>query len=249
GSCQAERSTTTLPSRDECRFGDRSASKTVVLFGDSHATMWLPALDLLGRRDHVAVVLLAKSACPAASLSVWDASRNRAYPECDTWRRAALDRVAELKPDLVVLSSQGAIGGVAVDGELAATDTEQAWSEGLTATLTAVRRTGARAVVLGDIPFLSRPAPSCLPLHIDDVGACARPAAQAVPAAHNAMERTTAARNRAGYLDVTSWLCTDTVCPAAIAGIVSYYNLRHVSASYARHLAGPLGSQLQLADL
>src|SRR5574337_1783724 len=35
-----------------CAGGDEDARRTIVLFGDSHAQHWLPALEDLGRREH-----------------------------------------------------------------------------------------------------------------------------------------------------------------------------------------------------
>jgi hypothetical protein len=48
-----------------CVWGDRVGSHTLVLLGDSHARMWLPAFDVIGKRLHWKVVLLSKSSCPA----------------------------------------------------------------------------------------------------------------------------------------------------------------------------------------
>jgi hypothetical protein len=48
-----------------CVFGDTKSKTTIVLYGDSHALMWLPALVPFAERDHYKVVLLFHQACPA----------------------------------------------------------------------------------------------------------------------------------------------------------------------------------------
>ena len=69
-----------------CVFGDKSADRTVVLFGDSHMEQWLPAFTAAADRDHWQVLAWTKSACPAAEISVHNDVLNRTYTECDQWR-------------------------------------------------------------------------------------------------------------------------------------------------------------------
>ena len=52
----------------DCVFGDVTANATVVLFGDSHAAQWFPAMDRLGKERHWKLVSMTKSACPAAAI-------------------------------------------------------------------------------------------------------------------------------------------------------------------------------------
>ena len=88
----------------ECLFGDPDATTTVVLMGDSHAAQWFPAFDVLGRERHWRLVSLTKSGCPPAEVTIWMGTFERAYSECDAWRDAVFNRIADLQPDLVVVS-------------------------------------------------------------------------------------------------------------------------------------------------
>ncbi len=45
-----------------CTYGDKDSSTKVLLFGDSHAASWLPALDALGKSQHWRILNLTKSA-------------------------------------------------------------------------------------------------------------------------------------------------------------------------------------------
>ena len=42
----------------------KTAKKTVVLYGDSHANMWLPAFEPIARAHHWKLVLFTKPGCP-----------------------------------------------------------------------------------------------------------------------------------------------------------------------------------------
>src|SRR5207237_2122181 len=46
-----------------CFFGDTKSHTSVVLFGDSHATTWFPALDMISKQQHWRLVDLTKAAC------------------------------------------------------------------------------------------------------------------------------------------------------------------------------------------
>src|SRR3954468_19737332 len=66
-----------------CTYGDKMASVKVLLFGDSHAAAWLPALDAIGKRQHWRILSLTKSACPLPMVKV--AVRGEVAPDCATW--------------------------------------------------------------------------------------------------------------------------------------------------------------------
>jgi peptidoglycan/LPS O-acetylase OafA/YrhL len=48
-----------------CEFGKIDSARTVVLYGDSHAVQWFPALEKLAREKGFKLVTLTKSACPS----------------------------------------------------------------------------------------------------------------------------------------------------------------------------------------
>ena len=48
-----------------CTYGNKSSNKTIVLYGDSHAAQWFPALEKLATARGFKLVSLTKSACPA----------------------------------------------------------------------------------------------------------------------------------------------------------------------------------------
>lgn len=85
-----------------CPIGDRQAARTVVVYGNSHAGMWSPALGRLGRRDGYRVIPLVKVGC--APFDVEQKNRGGPYPECPAFRRWAVREITRLRPDAVVLA-------------------------------------------------------------------------------------------------------------------------------------------------
>jgi len=48
-------------------------------------------------------------------------------------------------------------------------------------------------------------------------------------------------------VDMERYFCIDGTCPAVIGGVVAYFDGSHITATYARTLAAPLGRELDTA--
>jgi len=129
-----------------CAFGDTASPTTVVLFGDSHAAQWFPALDDIARRHHWRLEVMTKKGCPTANISVFSPTVNRELKECDAWRLNVGTRLSAERPALIVMSSYryrqvGAWAGI---------DADTAWRRGFGATMAAFRPLARQVLVLGD---------------------------------------------------------------------------------------------------
>ena len=89
-----------------CTYGDTSADRTMVLYGDSHAAMWFPALEQIATQQHWKLVDLTKNACSVADATLWSTTLKRSYSECDQWRTKALARIKAESPALVVTTGR-----------------------------------------------------------------------------------------------------------------------------------------------
>jgi peptidoglycan/LPS O-acetylase OafA/YrhL len=78
-----------------CRLGDTSSPKSIVVFGDSHAQMWMPAILQMAQRDHWVVMPLVKLACIPRT---WTAAG-----DCRDWYRWAKQRASGLRPDVTLV--------------------------------------------------------------------------------------------------------------------------------------------------
>ena len=198
-----------------CIFGDPSGNHTIVVLGDSHAGMWLPAFDLTGQRAKWRIISLNKVNCGAAAVSYYLHTESRPYAECDAWHNWAFSEINKLDPSIVILTSFVA-PSVSVPPL-----TPSAWTTGLESSFGRITSPGTKKVVLGDIPYLvpggnnsgfSTVSPAdCVAAHESNVQACSVSVAQAeLTSFHNA-ELQGAEASNAQYIDVIPWLCS-SIC-------------------------------------
>jgi len=224
---------------DPCVFGDPAGSTRVVLLGDSHASMWLPALTEIARRRHWQLTFYGKPACPAPDLTFFNQRLGRPFTECDAFRSYAEARIRAARPDLVLVAdaSHGAKAG---RGEAV---TAAGWQGGLTRTLASLRRSGARVVVIGDTPVLTRSAPECLAVHARNIVTCFTTAAMATEREFTGADQAAARATGSGYIPVLPWLC-GAVCTPVIGNVLVYRNQFDLTATYSRMLNGVLEAAL-----
>ncbi|MER6437126.1 acyltransferase family protein [Streptomyces sp. NPDC001185] len=223
-----------------CVYGDRTSDKVVVLFGDSHAAQWFPALDGISRQQGWKLVSLTKSSCKTAD--VMTVAQNRPYTSCDTWRKRALRRIGDLRPFLVVTSSSEAATPVEP-----MTDPPREWRVGYERVYRQLDRYAGHLVVLLDTPWPRSDAVECASSRPLDLPACERDQRDAVrsPVLREA-SRQAAARTGATLLDPKPWLCPPRGrCPFVVGDTFVYRDESHVAESYAEALTPVLRQELR----
>jgi peptidoglycan/LPS O-acetylase OafA/YrhL len=239
--CHVERPDTTSP---ECVYGDPSSKTTVVLFGDSHALHWFPALHALAKERNWRLVGLTKSACPPAEVHRYNAALRREYRECDAWREEVLQRIVQDENPSLIVTSMLNPYQVMEDGQrLDRKTSHTALEEGYVSTLQKLRRTGAEVVVIKDIPHPHKDVPECVSRSLRRLEDCAIPRSKAFTYPPiNA--RAAAQVDGVHLIDPTPVLCLEKACPAVIGDALVYRNGAHLTPTYVRTLAPWLGERL-----
>ncbi len=240
GPCFPTLGASTVPS---CVFGDPHGTRTVVLYGDSHAAMWTDVISSIARAAHWKLVVLTKGDCPVDMLSYqnptgWGTPGGEFAP-CDRFHRFAIKRIRQLDPDLVILSQE-----IRASATNTAYTPEQ-WNHGLQDAMDQFRVPKSRIVVLGNIPVLPESGPQCLSRNTHDVQKCSGPV-DVVEQRYENAEAAAAGQLGARYIDLTPWFCS-TTCTAVIGNNVVYLDLYHVTLAYSYFLEGALSETLHLA--
>ncbi|MFN8519505.1 MAG: SGNH hydrolase domain-containing protein [Chloroflexota bacterium] len=232
----------------DCVYGYPDGSSTVVLFGDSHAAQWLPAIEDVGFVRDWRVIGLTKSACPPVDTTVWLANKKREYRECEAWRQQAMERIAAERPAIVFLAAYHLYEMMEGDDRVAIADDPTAWAEALTRTIQAIQATGAQVVLIADTPQLTVVPDECLADHRDAVEACLQEAADVVDADYAQLERDVTQATGARLLSLTDVICPDGACPLVFGTTPVYRDDQHLTATFARGLAPIVDMWLDLED-
>lgn len=228
----------------DCTFGVRNSRKLAVLFGDSHAWMWLTALNPVMIRAGVRLQLLWIPSCPVASLTVIDPSTKSIFTACDTWRTQTIALIKRENPELVLLAER--TSHLYVSPTTLATDAEI--QAGLSTTIERLASPTTRIVVIGDIPAFSsyRSPASCLSLHSSSVQSCSTPVANSQPAwADHARAEAAAARGaHVLFINPVPWICAASSCSPVVGHLATYFDWSHISATYGAFVSNMFASKL-----
>jgi len=154
-------------------------------------------------------------------------------------------RIQALHPAVVVLGFSREYGipddHVVVDGA--------AWMQGLSSMMTTLRATGAKVVLMGDVPYPQTGlVPDCLSEHLTDAVACTLP--KQYPYYNPSgvgQEEAVAAAAGAGYINTQPWFCYDLTCAVIVDNLLVYRDDNHITATYASWLTPVIGADLQEA--
>lgn len=233
----------------QCAYGDTRSPVTVVLFGDSHAAQWFPALDRAGKERGWRVVSWTKSSCPAASIDIFYARLGRIYVECREWREAVIERIVALRPAAVVISNWG--GYVGAQGQ--ATEwqvTADQWAAGVESTVRRITGAGARALLVIDSPAPGYDVPSCLSRVAWSPWMHQRPCdfsrARGTHAVTRRIDIETAARMvDVATIDPAGLICDEQRCSTERDGLVLYRDAHHLSLRFAASLGTVVADAIQ----
>jgi peptidoglycan/LPS O-acetylase OafA/YrhL len=232
-----------------CAFGpDRGDA--VVLWGDSHAAQWLPALRSAAEANGWRLILLAKASCPSAMVPVYNPRLHRNEEECVRWRLAALSYIKSIRPKFVVISNSSAyVVRPGFTDDYARLSSDE-WEDGVRATLKAVNSSTDLVVLLRDTPRPEIDVPVCLARAASHPGIFSSRECDVSPkrALAGAIWQTevsaASAFTNTAVLDMTDQFCTSNLCPATANGIVVYRDGNHMSRDYARFLGKPMAGAL-----
>ena len=212
-----------------CIYGDKGSETTIVLYGDSHAAQWFPALEKLATIRQFKLISLTKSACPSVDAPRPDKGAFKNV-DCEKWRENSIARIKSIRPAAVIMSNfeyYTPPSGYSDRGKW--------WSDGQIRLLSELKGAAKYLIYISDTPHPISDIPSCLASR--DSSSC------------DTTEKTKV--NIISGFDVinpTPWLCT-SLCPAIKDSIVAYRDGSHISIAMSLHLMTKLESALKATGL
>ncbi len=226
-----------------CFFGETSQPQaTVVLFGDSHAAQWFPALQEIADAQHWRLATIIKPGC--IPLSIREEITPLMERVCEEWRRAAIQDIEELHPELVILTSASRHPGR--DG-IMMNDT-RVWEQGARETFAALAKQGAKVRFIRDTPSADYDVAGCLAqAEWDGHTQCPGPVSAIAlsPGIYAAEVRAAQDFGNVKTLDLSDRMCGPDRCDLKAGGQVIFRDGDHLTASYSRSLAPVLFQRLR----
>lgn len=207
-----------------CTYGDKESSNTVVLYGDSHAAQWFPALEKIATERGLKLISLTKSACSAVDAKRPDQGAFKML-DCSKWRENSIKRIAEIQPLAVITSSFQYFTPAKSTLTRA-----QWWNEGQRKLLKGLKGSTNNLIYISDTPRPLRDIPNCLASRDSKVcDSTERSKVSVIP----------------GFdvINPNPWLCS-SYCPAIVDGTVAYRDASHISVDMALKLLPKLEAAL-----
>ena len=203
------------PEVHDCRYGASGGEFTMVLYGDSHAAHWFPALHEIANDRGIKFVVLTKGGCPTANVAIPTAILAQ---QCPIWRDAAIEYMINLQPDLIVMTASHDYP-----------NSSEEWSAGMAETADRVLPATTRLVMLGDNPNAKDLPSNCLSRNLFSASACSNTRSAAVSQDRIDIEYSIATQRSLEFIDTTDWFCTASTCPMMIGDILLYRDATHLS--------------------
>jgi peptidoglycan/LPS O-acetylase OafA/YrhL len=198
---------------DKCEYADTKSDKTMVLYGDSHAAQWFPALVEIASRSGYKLISLTKSACPSVDTVRLDQGGFK-MSRCKQWRINSIKRIQEINPDVLIMSSFQYFASPP-----RFTDREKWWDDGQRKLLTEVKNVSPHLIYLTDTPHPLRDIPACL-------------ANYSISKCNTTQRSENLSISGFSVINPNPWLCS-RVCPAVKDGVVAYRDASHISVDIA----------------
>jgi SGNH domain (fused to AT3 domains) len=228
-----------------CWFGDKSAKRTIVLFGDSFVGSWLPALDSVAKVLKYRLAAFEFSGCvtPFEGMEATPSFPESDVALCNEWHMGLPASVIKLKPAVEI-----AVNGFPDQGPAG----DPAWVAGMKLAFQklTVGLPKTRRILLGTGPHFATGAPECLAANPTAVQNCTlsyTPTAADPFGAALLRDIAIAKAAKAVLVPSVQWFCVNDRCPTIIAKRLVYVDYDHATIAYSEYLSTVLRIALSKA--
>ena len=224
-----------------CAFGDKTATQTLFLFGDSQAAMWVPALNIAGEILKWKVVFVAKVGC-----GPWIDPANEGSSACNQWVKGEIALANQLKPQVVVPE------GLTIGWANNKYPTSGQFDSELQSMVKALKPSRAKILFFDEIPQfygdLTSATPStCLTVHSTSIQSCELTIKQVSTVATTKGITTVATADHLSIVPVREFFCGRLRCDLFVnapnGSHLVYTDAFHMNADYSAWI-GPATATL-----
>jgi peptidoglycan/LPS O-acetylase OafA/YrhL len=225
-----------------CTFGEISNPEaTMVLFGDSHAAQWFPALKAIAESRHWRLVTIIKPSC--SPMVVKTLNNVQAIEACEQWRKLSIGTIQGMRPDMVIVSSSSRYPQRDSSTLIDASD----WERGSRDTFLELARHSIAVRFIRDTPHADYDVPLCLAQLAWNGRATCPPLLRTKALSddiYQAQIRAASGIADVKIIDMADTICGKDSCETQQGDIVKYRDTDHLTSKYAESLANALEGQL-----
>ncbi|MEO6218395.1 MAG: acyltransferase family protein [Sphingomonas sp.] len=241
----ANRSVEEVRRTTRCLIGGVGPRPSFVLWGDSHAAVYFPALDMLARRYGVSGYDVTKLGCPPLmpirardNVPAHWMLRAGKVNECDAHNKQVLQLLFETKPRVVLLAAHW---GAYAEGKHRHAQVLDRDVMEFDASIARLQALGIHIYVVHDVPSATLAEPRALAkAHLTGASVALEPNYAAYlerDSGFRAMTSDLQRRNLIDVIDPALRLCDPQSCRVTEGGYPIYYDSNHLSARGARFVA------------
>jgi hypothetical protein len=220
-----------------CVEGDTSASRVIVLVGDSNVGNWAPGLSKGLSKANYKLDEFSFVGCPTSDITYVTGDYIGTTPSsCNEWHQSVLASIRKLSPVAVITASSG----------IGPQYNQKAWDVGYNTLFSKAigNRPTVRRIVIGTSPYFPTPPPICLTRNPTAPLKCLlSTSTESIVGKYSSYASRDAAVAKAGgatLIQTSSLFCFDGKCPAEVGGTVTFVDNDHVTTAYSDEISAPL---------
>jgi peptidoglycan/LPS O-acetylase OafA/YrhL len=216
-----------------CEDGDLTATRSVMLVGDSHAGHWQTAFAAAAKAAGIRLYVLWQERCPAMPIPISTPTNDEVVDSsCVTYRGHLADLLGELHPDAVVVSQTDSMTqSVVMSGQKSNSRRAQLWEKTYEQYLTSLRQQGYRVGRVVATPQLPVDPVECL-ARTSSPSTCNLSVPSEYALSKVYMHAEAQAASHVGHVlsfDVNHAICPGLTCPAQLKGDPVFIDRSHLS--------------------
>jgi len=232
-------------SKSACVYGNLKSNTNIVLFGDSHALSWFPAVEKLAIAKKWRLYSWTMSSCWPADIPAWNSTKSLLMTNCAVWRASILKKIVALKPAMVFIAGTRGFATIDNDGNILQGEIRAStWVAGMKRTVETLKKSKAKLFYIADTPLSNYVPPICLASHLNSIKACSTPYNLAVSTQWLGLENQVATDENISWIDPTPWICTTDPCSPIKDNLLIYVDGGHLTATFARSLEPSLWASI-----
>ncbi|MCI9888362.1 acyltransferase [Micrococcales bacterium 31B] len=207
-------------------------SKRILLFGDSQINMLWPMFRKVAEERGYELDMIVKAGCPPSDIEPFKVPGLE--QTCPVWLSAALAKVTELQPDLIVYGGhsqdlQNTIG-------LSAAEFNQKWAADF-ASFTQKLPAASQKLFVTDRPIWRFDPIECISRNLENPAECDTPLAEMIDPQRIQLEEAALAPLGVSFLNLRDGICPEGTCHAVYQNYITYSDGIHLTAAFSEALA------------